>query len=679
MKTNKYIKIKQLLVLMLVLGLVSCDDFLDKEPQSSVDPEAYFKKASDLESYADRIYKDILPSNGSWTYGLYKEDNDTDNQSGVTANDRFTSDRWKVPHTGGNWSFEQIYRCNFFFSEVLPKYGENIDGSGNTISGDIASIKHYIGEMYFLRASEYFKKLQEYGDFPIITKPLDDNITVLTEASKRSPRNEVARFIMEDLDKAYTLLSAKDMSTTRINKDVALLLKSRVALSEGTWLKYFKGTAFVPNGEGWPGAAKDYNAAYQYPSGSIDNEIAYFFEQAMVASKQVAEIYKSSLTVNTGLVQQSTTDEANPYHEMFAQEDLSSVKEVLLWRQYARSLVTHDVNSAASRGNSRVGLTRGFVNNFLMADGTPVYTHGTYVDGDGYYKGDKTIADVRVNRDSRLSIFLKEPGQKNVLFELDNLEGTEAVVVEPYPLITLGDGMRGYSTGYALRKGGSYNKKYYAGNGGYTALPCYRAAEALLNYMEASYEKLGSLDATAREYWVILRQRSHVSTDIDKTISLTNMSKEAENDWAAYSAGKLVDATLYNIRRERRSEFIAEGLRWADLRRWRAMDQLITTPYHIEGFHLWNTPMEKWYNDLLADGTNDANVSSKSRSEYLRPYERYSAQAAYNGVTWKMAHYLSPVRIKELQLTSADGSDVTTSPIYQNPYWPLVADQPAEK
>ena len=35
-----------------------------------------------------------------------------------------------------------------------------------------ATIKHYIGEMYFLRAYEYFKKLQLFGDFPIIDQPL---------------------------------------------------------------------------------------------------------------------------------------------------------------------------------------------------------------------------------------------------------------------------------------------------------------------------------------------------------------------------------------------------------------------------------------------------------------------------------------------------------------------------
>lgn len=601
-------------------GLASCNDFLDKEPMSNVAPELYFTDASQLEAYANNIYADILPSHSNWSYGIFGNDKDTDNQIGVTAHDRFTPDRWKVSQSeSDNWKFELIYRCNFFFSEVLPKFGEKLDGSENTIGGDLANVRRYIGEMYFLRACEYFKRYQLFGDFPTITDPQPDDPETLREASKRSPRNEVARFIIDDLDKAYTLLSAKEMATTRINKDVALLLKSRVALYEGTWLKYFKGTAFVPNGQGWPGASKDYNASYQFPSGNIDSEISYFLEQAMDASQKVAEAYKNKLTENTGVLQQAAADPANPYYDMFAQENLSSISEVLLWRQYARGLETHNVNAAAGRGNYRIGVTRGFVNNFLMEDGTPVYTHGNYMDGDSYYMGDKTVANVRVNRDSRLSVFLKEPGQKNI------------------------------------------------------------STEALLNYMEASYEKEGTLNSTARGYWEIIRERSNVDTDIDKTISLTIMSKEAENDWGAYSAGSLVDATLYNIRRERRCEFIAEGLRYMDLCRWRSMDQMIASPYHVEGFHLWNTPMESWYTDLKADGTSDANVSSKDRSEYLRPYERYSAQAAYNGMTWKMAHYLQPIMVKQFQVTATDGADVTTSTIYQNPYWPMVADQEAER
>lgn len=679
MKSNhKYIA-TAFMAMAVAAGMTSCEDFLDREPMSTISPETYYSTAAQLEANLNDEYPNVLPSHNNWSYGLFGEDKGTDNQIEVTANDRYTTDRWKVPHSEtDNWKFERIYRINFFLSEALPKFGESMDGSQNTIQGDVATIKHYIGEMYFLRAYEYFKKLQLFGDFPIIEQPLTNEIEVLREASKRAPRNEVSRFIIANLDKAYEYMSNIDLATTRINKDVAMLLKSRVALFEGTWLQNFKGTAFVPGGEGWPGASL--HGDYQYPSGSIDNEVKYFLEQAAAAAKTVGDKYKGSLTQNTGVVQQAADEPANPYFDMFAQENLSGVSEVLLWRQYARGLSTHNVNSAAGRGNYRIGLTRGLVQSFLMKDGTPVYTHGTYADGDGYYKGDKTIADVRVNRDPRLSIFLKEPGQKNILFEVDNNEGTEAVMVEPYPEITNGDGERAYATGYALRKGGSFNRKYYANGGGYTAAVCFRAAEALLNYMEASYLLHGTLDATASEYWTLLRQRAGIDTDFTKTINATDMSKEAENDWGAYTAGAVLsDKTLYNIRRERRCEYMAEGLRYMDLRRWRSMDQLMTSPSHLEGMHLWNTPMESWYNNLNADGTNEANVSSKDKSEYLRPFERYSAQAAYNGCTWKMAHYLNPIMVKQFQLTATSGADVSTSSLYQNPYWPTVADQPAEK
>jgi hypothetical protein len=91
--------------------------------------------------------------------------------------------------------------------------------------------------------------------------------------------------------------------------------------------------------------------------------------------------------------------------------------------------------------------------------------------------------------------------------------------------------------------------------------------------------------------------------------------------------------------------------------------------------------MESWYSaaDLVADGTNDAKVSSKDRSEYLRPYERYSGQNGYNGMTWKQAHYLRPIMVKQFQVSATSGADVSTSPLYQNPYWPTEADQAAEQ
>lgn len=680
---TKYLYIAMLAAAMPV-AFSSCNDYLDEEPQSVVTPESYFTEASQLQAYVDENYSSILPSVKNNSYGIYGEDAGTDNQLDITPNsDLYENGHWKVPQKDAdNWDFENIYRCNYFFSEVLPKFGDDLSGSQNTISGNLQNIRHYIGEMYFMRAYEYFSKLMKYGDFPIITTPLKENRQELSDASKRMPCNEVARFILSDLDKAITLMDGTSVATTRISRDLALTFKSRVALYEGTWLKYFKGTAFVPGNSEWAGAKKDYNKDYQFPTGSIDAEINWFLDQAMTSSKDVAERYKNSLTENTGSFQNTADEPANPYFDMYASDDVSSYKEVLLWRDYGTNQACNDVALAANSNNFNIGVTRSFVQNFLMADGTPVYCHGSYADGDGYYKGDKSIENVRTNRDTRLSVFLKSPGQNNIL--TNSVPGlSNLFLVEPNPdlLNTMGNGNGIYTTGYTLRKGGARDSKFCEQLKGYVGIVMVRSVEALLNYMEASYEREGQLDATAREYWQIIRRRAGVSEDIDKTIQMTDMQKEAENDWAAYSAGTLLtDKTLYNIRRERRCEFIGDGMRTMDLHRWRAMDQLITKAYIPEGIHLYNTPLESYYADkIIADGSAKANLSSKDKSEYVRPFQRTTAQLCYNGYTWSLAHYLNPLPYNQFQLTAADGKTVSESPLYQNPYWPLEPNKAAEK
>ena len=666
--------IGKILVGVLVVGaLSSCDKFLNKEPMSQISPEGYFSDEAQLQASLLREYANILPSNGTYSYGYLGGDSGTDNQVTQSIQNRYLDNLWRVPSSDSNWSFTNLYYVNYFLEQVLPKYAEH------KISGTDARIRHCIGEAYFLRAYFYYTKLMTFGDYPIIKQTLPDDMEVLTEASRRSPQNEVARFILEDLDEAINYMGGIDFETTRINKDAALMLKSRVALFEGTWLKYFAGTAFVPGGPDYPGGS------YTYASGSVDAESKWFLQQAVAASKEIGDKYVGSLAANTGVMQQSESDPANPYYNMFASESLKGFPEVLMWREYSTSYSTHAVPQAAARGNYRIGLTRAYVQNFLMADGTPVYLHGSYADGDGYYMGDKTLADVKKNRDTRLSIFLKAPGEKNVIYNIGNPKGTEVKVVEDAPHITEADGERAYSTGYSLHKGGALDVLHYSNNGGYTGMPIFRAAEALLNYMEASYELNGSLDATAAGYWKALRERAKVDPDYQKTIDATDMAKEAEFDWAAYSAGTvLTDKTLYNIRRERRCELLSEGFRYNDLRRWRAMDQLVQGGaqygYQIEGFHLWDTPMEGWYDDLKADKTsNKSNVSEKSLSVYLRPFQTYEAKNGFSGVHWHMAHYLNPIPVAQMLLTSPDGETASQSVIWQNPYWPTDADQPATK
>lgn len=650
-------------ILFIIFGgmvfLTSCEkDFLDRAPLSNVTPEAYLQDESQLGAYAIERYG-TLPTHPQWTFGIFGINDDTDNMASFGYDLKYDPGQWRVGQSGGQWSFGNIFQINYFLETVIPRW------EAGEITGNPENVEHYIGEMYFFRAWEYFQKVITLGDFPIVTTTLESDAETLIEASKRRPRTEVVRFIISDLNNAIDLMmsTSPDGNKNRLNKATAQLLKSRVALYEGTWLKYFQNTAFVPNGPGWPGAEVEYNEGYQFQAGSIDAEIDWLLDQSMEASAEVADSYE--LVPNNGVLKQSVTDPDNPYFQMFSAVDMSEFSEVLLWRRYDNGLgITHNVPVYASRGNNGVGLTRGLVDSYLMENGLPIYAAGSGYEGDDY------ISDVREERDGRLRLFLKEPGQINTLY--DSPLGTHCNEIETIPEITNTNVEQGYSTGYSIRKGLNYNEDHCANGGGFTGALIFRATEAYLNYIEASYERNGSVEGKAASYWRAIRNRAGVDPDFQKTIANTQVQLEAENDWGAYSAGQLVDPVLYNIRRERRNELLAEGLRWMDLKRWRALDQMINEPYHIEGFKLWG-PMQEWYSESeLTYGTASSRVSSPALSEYLRPYQKNGNELVYDGYRWIMAHYLHPIAAEHFLITS-EGNDVSTSPIYQNPGWTVNA------
>lgn len=656
------------LFLIGAVSLASCNDKLDIQPPSNIVPDDYLREESQLGAFTINRYGALSVPDP------YCSDDGTDIQAGMSIPSKYVAGEWKVPATGGDWSWEELYNINYFLNTVVPRH------ANGEISGSVEMINHYIGEAYFFRALQHFNKLVAIGDAPILKRTYADDKEILIEASKRMPRTEVARAVIADLDSAIILMrpTAPDGARNRLSAPVAQLLKSRVALFEGTWLKYFKGTAFVPNGPGWPGAEKDYNKGYQFQAGSIDDEINWFLDQAIAASDAVASQFQ--LTENTGVLPQGP-GESNPFVEMYGAVDMSVYDEVLLWKAHDKGLgVTNNVPVNSSTSNLGIGVTKGMVDSYLMKNGLPYYAPGS-----GYH-GDESIGDVRAERDDRAYLFLKEPGQVNMWINTNM--GTHGGIVEPaLPNITSGSEQFRYNTGYTNRKGVNPDKALCDNWGGYNGMIVFRAVEAYLNYVEAYYERNHSLDSKAVAYWEAVRRRAGITAPIQVTIDATDMEKEKLANWGAYSAGQLVDKTLYNIRRERCVEFMAEGYRMNDLRRWRSLDQLITTPYHIEGFKIWGDyyaakyaeagKTDKTYNLIYGVDNSEANVSSPELSKYLRPYE-ISCTLAYDGYIWRMAHYLNPIAIQHFKITSTSGdSNYSDSPIYQNPGWPLRASEPA--
>ncbi len=704
----------------------SCEDFLDREPITDLTPESYFTTADQVGAYVVNYYvdqlrdsRDKLLTHETPSYNSCKTRNDdvTDNLYVEQGSLTYFAGNKLVP-AGKNLQtlYSRVRVWNWLLEQVEPKV------EAGTISGDPSQ---YLGEAYFFRALAYYNGLVQFGDLPIITSVLPDDNAVLVENSTRQPRNEVARFILSDLDTAIDLLGSKaSVGTQRINRETALLLKSRVALFEGTFEKYHRGSGRVPGDANWPGTS--FNAGKTF---DIDSEIAFFLDEAIEAAEQVGDI--TTLTTNSHQMNPEYGEISgwNPYFDMFSSVDLNGYDEILLWREYISNAGMHNATYQLTRGGDRTGLSRAYIRSFLMQDGLPYYASSLY-------EGDATVMQEKANRDERLQLFVA--GEDDVLSSATDdprttttveVNGEETEVKGVYRLDTLLIGGMGElqsrdPSGYRPRKYISYDYsgQNYTQSASTTGCPVFRSAEALLNYIEAYYERHGQLNDKARRYWQMLRERAGVSTDIDATIAATDLNQEfyldgnlVKGDLAVYSGSQMVSTTLYNIRRERRCEFISEGMRWDDLKRWRSWDAILasgSTRFMFQGINLWDEAYKKYGIDkdyplsgyeayerdasnktnpeypylwgssntpLIVDGEGgNGNVSAPDdpmTGKYLSPL-RVDTRSSYQlngGYSWYEAYYLEPLGVQDLTLTATDPTNPSTSVMYQNPYWPTDA------
>ncbi|MCI9042529.1 MAG: RagB/SusD family nutrient uptake outer membrane protein [Muribaculaceae bacterium] len=662
--------ISALLLSASLVGFTGCDDFLDEMPESSIIPENFFSTADQLAAYSIALYGNF-PVHDQYTYslGTFIIDNGTDNQVGMSASSQWSPGLWQTP-SGSGWSFTFIRNCNYFLQNVLPKY------EAGQISGNATEVKQYIGEMYFLRAYAYWNQYSAYGDFPIITEALPDDKEVLMAQTLRRPRNEVARFILDDLAKAIDLLPVNATGgKQRINKACAQLLRSRVALFEGTWLKYHKGTALVPGGPGWPGDPSMISGF------NIDQEITYFLSEAMASAQPVGDAIVSNLAVNTDTPEGYSDANTciNPYYGMFTEANLDAYDEVLMYKSYSLDQsITHMIYMQFQRNGGNSGWTRGMVNSFVMQNGLPIYATGSGYDPEWENQG---VTATLQGRDSRIRIFTKGDN----CITAYNTDGTTENFAEGW-LVNSSSEMR-LTTGFGLKKGMVYTPNPQAHDHGVSGSIVFRATEAMLNYMEACVELNNNVDGTADNYWRALRRRALVDDNYAKTVGVTDMNQEAKWDWGAYSHGALVSPLLYNVRRERRNELSAEGHRMNDLRRWCALDQLANNPYQIEGMKFWGTVYDKSAGENPLNLKNSSgeeavvtvdveggtgNMSSREISgDYVHPYQITRVNNNFfDGLRWTRAQYLSPIGQTAFRKTStADDQSIDASVVYQNPGW----------
>ncbi len=623
---------KYILIALAAVSLTACNDFIDKQPLTSGTDRDYYNKVGDLEVAANKFYE-MLPKNDAYWGGLYSVDNNSDNQMGSGANNLFYEKEKNTPSMNDSqpWWFRKLRAVNYFINRV--------EGNQENVVGNIDLVNQYLGEAYFFRAYDNYNRLRQLGDIPIVNEMYGDDRDELIELSVREPRNMVARAIISDLDRACQLLMQDAPASGRVSLDAALTLKARVALFEATFEKYHANTCFVPGNDKWPGAKV--HTDFAWPAGSAEKEIEYFLTRAIGAADSVA----SHRVLN------------NDYAAMFNRWEapFDNNDEVILARYYQEGVLSHSCSAYLKSGGG-CNLTRAAVQSYLMANGLPWYANNSG------YKGDLTSYEELMGRDERLRQTVRAAGSF-IEGKKDPVTGfTVPDTIYHYKPEIFRSGSAKATTGYELEKWVAKDETQRLQGHCETAVPLIRAAEAYLIYLEAYYELNGNLGGNCDKYWKALRKRAGVSEDYNLTIANTDLSKE--NDFGTESRGAKVSATLYNIRRERRCELMAEGYRLDDLRRWRALDNMKN--YQPEGINLWGGPIKDMYTDKELDPTV---VSQSSEGNYIRPLRVNSTSLAFNGYTFPKPHYLEPIPISELRLTVRPDSTVA---IYQNPGWPTI-------
>lgn len=324
------------LLTVCVVAAISCnDEFMDRTPLSSINDANFWRTAEDLQTYVNGMYSNIGPAS-------FSDEAKSDNLLYKTKN-KYIWNTNKIPASGGSYAksdFQVMRNCNYFLSHF------------QSASGDQDLINSCEGSIRLVRASNWFSKMVLFGDLPWYEKEVNvfDNEILY---GPRLPRKDVADILMAELDKAYELLP-EEAEGEKFSKYVALAVKARLALYEGTHRKYWQ-----------EGDA----------------------EEALLQCKDACE-----KIINSGRF-----DLHPDYRGYHICDDLGKSKEAIYYK------VIDGVNKTNGKPHDSYmqayGVTQDLVESFLCSDGKPIGVSELY-------KGDDTFDNMITNRDPRLTMVI---------------------------------------------------------------------------------------------------------------------------------------------------------------------------------------------------------------------------------------------------------------------------------
>lgn len=218
------------MVMLLILLLFSCEEFLELEaPSTLLASESVFTSGTEVESAIAGVYAQFHREVSGRTsisvyYGLYADELNNFRESNVALFENELNPETTTVHRFWNLFYSYIYRLNSIIQGIE---------TSSTLSNDVA--KRLGSEARFLRAYFYFHLVNMYGDIPAVT-----TTDYQTNASiTRSPVAEIyERIIIPDLVFARDNFSEEyvnEIPQIRPNKSAASALLAKVYLYTENW------------------------------------------------------------------------------------------------------------------------------------------------------------------------------------------------------------------------------------------------------------------------------------------------------------------------------------------------------------------------------------------------------------------------------------------------------------
>jgi hypothetical protein len=589
------------------------EDVLDRPELTKVNDNTFWKNETDLRLYANDFYENYFVGYNSGFGTAYTPLRGYIFSDDLTSNGTQTGFETTVPTSRGSSTATPTIlttyagpNWNFYW---VRKSNVMLSRMNSKMQGVITAdqYNHWEGVGRLFRGYEYSRLVSVFGDVPYYDSEVDPSDEAMMY-KERTPRGEVMDKVYDDFKFALANIRLED-GVGYVNRYVAAAAISNLMLFEGSWQHYH---------------GLDAARAKKY------------LELAVEASQVVMNSGKWSFN--------------SDFKSLFASDNLQGNSEVIFFRSYVAPRLTHAI---ASYSNGTEGQAQAanlnLLRSFICNDGE-VWQNSAVNNASSFH-----LKNLALTRDPRFEATF-----------LDTVNVPAATLAYAHKF-----------AGRAARNfmyGGTYPPEW-GSNTNVNDAPIFRLAEVVLNWIEAKQILAENFGGTAVSQADLDKSINAIrNRPLDAVATAKGVKKTAPLMLSKIPNDPTRDADvsplMWEIRRERRMEFVYEYARLNDIRRWKKIQYMdFSKPEYSAGPWLdvnkdLKTQLTPSFVGRLKVMKEDGTVVTYNGNNANEMVGYFVVQNFGNRVSFNDRVYLAPLGRNEIQAYKERGYTLT-----QNPGW----------